>query len=86
MNEYWLDSDILIQAKNTYYAFDIAPGAIFWAILEKGAASGLIRSPMMVHEEIMRGGDQLTDWAKAMRSNGLFVDASQAIQKQIGII
>ena len=33
-----VDANILIDAKNRYYAFDIAPG--FWAWLEQAHRSG----------------------------------------------
>src|SRR3954471_18050777 len=84
MNPFWLDADVLIQAKNTFYAFDIAPG--FWEALRKGARDGLIRSPMMVHDEIMKGGDELTKWAKLVRSLDLFQDADQKVQACVGQI
>lgn len=33
-----VDANVLIEAKNRYYAFDIAPG--FWAWLEQGHRTG----------------------------------------------
>ena len=84
MTRYWLDADVLIQAKNTFYAFDIAPG--FWEILEQSAEAKLVCSPMMVHDEIMKGGDELTKWAKLMRANNLFIEADQAVQRGVGTI
>ena len=35
---YLLDSDVLIQAKNAHYGFDICPG--FWAWIERKYQSG----------------------------------------------
>lgn len=78
MNPYWLDSDVLIQAKNAYYAFDIVPG--FWTSIASSVDSGFIQSPMMVYDEIMRGGDELTEWAKGMISHSLFKDADKDVQ------
>ena len=79
---FWLDSDVLIQAKNSYYAFDIAPS--FWGALENGVDGGLVRSPKMVHDELMKGGDDLTEWAKLMADRGLFEDADKDTQAFVG--
>lgn len=56
-----LDADTLIQAKNTYYAFDLAPG--FWDWLERGLASGQLGSVEAVGVELKRGNDELAAWA-----------------------
>lgn len=56
-----LDADALIQAKNTYYAFDLAPG--FWHWLDRGHAAGRLASVDAVGQEIKRGHDELADWA-----------------------
>lgn len=84
MDCHWLDCDVLIQAKNTFYAFDIAPG--FWGALQRGVNSGCVRSPMMVHDEIMKGGDELTQWAKRMRAINLFPDPDQDVQEGVAAI
>jgi hypothetical protein len=81
---YWLDADVLIQAKNSYYAFDIVPS--FWGALQQGVNDGLVLSPMMVHDELMRGGDELTNWAKGMKGSGLFQDADKKVQAFVGKI
>ena len=36
--KFWMDSDVLIRAKNEHYAFDIAPG--FWEIIKRSAQGG----------------------------------------------
>ena len=76
MKTFWPDSNVFMQAKNLYYAFDIAPG--FWRGVSECAKSGSIKSPMMVYNEIAKGGDELTAWAKTVT---LFVDPSKKVQE-----
>lgn len=60
-----LDSNILIQAKNEYYAFDICPG--FWELLEREAAAGNLLSIEQVFDEIQDGKDELAEWVAGRR-------------------
>lgn len=57
---YILDSNILIQAKNFYYAMDICPG--FWELLDEMFADGRASSVKSVYREIRAGNDELADW------------------------
>ncbi|MFH9416198.1 DUF4411 family protein [Streptomyces rochei] len=57
-----VDSNVLIEAKNRYYAFDIAPG--FWAWLDYAHANHLVCSIDPVREELIEGGDELSVWAR----------------------
>jgi len=59
---YLLDSSVLIEAKNRYYAFDIAPG--FWAWLDHAHAHGLACSIEAVRDELLAGNDELAEWAR----------------------
>ncbi|WP_287903751.1 DUF4411 family protein [Arthrobacter sp.] len=59
---YLLDANILIEAKNRYYAFDIAPG--FWTWLERAHAGRLACSIDAVRDELVVGNDELAVWAK----------------------
>lgn len=45
-----LDANVLIEAKNRYYAFDIAPG--FWRWLENAHSRGVACSIERVREEL----------------------------------
>lgn len=67
---YLLDANVLIEAKNRYYAFDIAPG--FWKWLERAHALGEVCSIEAVRDELIGGADELSDWAK---TNGSFFQA-----------
>ena len=64
MPEFWIDSDVLIGAKDGLFAFDIAPR--FWSALDTHAHLGRISSPAMVLHEINNGfpDDVLRQWAK----------------------
>jgi hypothetical protein len=78
--KFWLDSDVLMRAKNEHYAFDIAPG--FWEIIKRNAKSGKLCCPSSVLDEIARGGDELSDWVNAERGTNLFVEPDQDIQRR----
>ena len=56
-----VDTNVLIEAKNRYYAFDIAPG--FWAWLERAHEQSLACSIRPVRDELLEGDDELADWA-----------------------
>lgn len=64
---YLLDSNIMIEAKNRYYAFDICPG--FWTWIESCHARDRIFSTYAVRDELMKGEDDLTDWVKRLPSS-----------------
>lgn len=64
---YLVDANVLIDAKNRYYAFDIAPG--FWEWLESAHAAGEVGSIEAVRKELVDGNDELAEWAK---TNGSF--------------
>ena len=57
---YLIDTSVVIQVKNSYYAFDIAPG--FWnQLLGKVMSKDCIFIDSVVHE-IDKGKDELKDW------------------------
>lgn len=60
-----VDANVLIEAKNRYYAFDIAPG--FWRWLEKAYSRGAVCSIERIREELLQGKDELSDWARNHR-------------------
>jgi hypothetical protein len=70
-----LDSDVLIQAKNRHYAFDVVPG--FWDWLDSAHSEGRLFSVQRVREELLAGGDQLADWARERES--LFLAPDDAV-------
>ncbi len=58
---YLLDANVLIEAKNRYYAFDIAPG--FWEWLDQAHRKHLACSIEAVRDELVAGDDELAIWA-----------------------
>ncbi|HTR38553.1 MAG TPA: DUF4411 family protein [Bryobacteraceae bacterium] len=85
MPTFWLDSNVFLQAKNLYYAFDIAPG--FWDVISEGVAKGIVRSPMMVYNELATGADDLADWANTKKRSGeLFVEPDERMQNYFSTI
>lgn len=79
MNEYCLNANIYIQAKNGPYGFDIVPG--FWNWLNSLLIKGNIYGPYMVYEELTAGDDRLSDWTKERKDAGLFQVPSVEIQE-----
>lgn len=57
-----IDTNILIQAKNNHYAFDIAPS--FWDALIKQGGLGNVCSTEHVRDELVHYGDNLSTWIK----------------------
>lgn len=82
MGAYWLDADVLIQAKNTLYSFEIARP--FWDFLENQSSRGIIRSSFKVYGEIMSyedRNDALVKWAKPRKNSGLFIVPDKRVQE-----
>lgn len=63
---YLVDANVLIEAKNRYYAFDIAPG--FWAWLDQAHDNAVACSIEAVRDELLEGSDELADWAETNAS------------------
>jgi hypothetical protein len=59
---YLVDANVLIEAKNRYYAFDIAPG--FWAWLDRAHEQSIACSIDAVRDELLEGNDEIADWAR----------------------
>ncbi len=60
---YLLDANVFIQAKNTYYSFDVCPG--FWDSLIGAHEGGSVGSIVPVKSELEIGKDELADWVRA---------------------
>ena len=73
---YLLDTDVFIQAKNFHYGFDICPA--FWDWIDEQQQAGEVRSIEKVQDELVAGGDDLTDWAQA-RGSALFLRPDAAV-------
>lgn len=89
MPRFWLDADVLIQAKNGLYSFEIAPP--FWSFLDEQARLGKIRSSTKIYDEILKREDEkdkLTLWVKNRKTSGMFVAPAKEkdVQKVYGEI
>lgn len=75
---YLVDANILIDAKNRYYAFDIAPG--FWNWLERARRQNQVISIDAVRDELLLGDDELAVWAHDHREFFLPIDQATTTQ------
>jgi len=73
VTKYLIDTNSLIDAKDSFYAFDICPG--FWNALMRHHASGELFSIDRVRDEIVDGNDRLVSWARKM-PKGFFVGSN----------
>lgn len=72
--KYLLDTNVLIEAKNGYYAFDICPG--FWSWIKSYSDMKSIR---FVEEEILEGKDELSSWIQSELQD-YFIEENDDIQ------
>ena len=84
MADYWLDSNVFIEANKGPYGFDIAPG--FWTFLDEMVNTGRVCSSIMVYYELTAGDDDVANWAKDRRSSGLFMEPDAAVQDRFRAI
>ncbi len=77
-----VDANVLIEAKNRYYAFDIAPG--FWAWLDQSHNDAVACSLEAVRDELLEGSDELADWAKNNAS--FFLPIDQGATRHFGAL
>ena len=71
---YLLDANILITAANTYYSISRIPE--FWSWLQYQAASGRVKIPIEMYEEVLEGrkeDDELLDWVKDDKNRAALV-------------
>lgn len=80
---HWLDSNVLIDAKNDAYGFDIAPG--FWEFLEEGIRDQRFLLPDAVRGEIIERDDELAGWVRGL-PNGSIILPDQQVQALYGDI
>jgi hypothetical protein len=80
------DTNVFIEAKNHYYAFDICPG--FWDWIDhvvKAKAGSIVN----VCDELRGGRDDLATWANGRRTQSWFLKvddpATQAVFKVLRI-
>ena len=67
---YLLDANVFISAKGLHYGFDFCPA--FWDWLARENRAGNVYSIEKVGDELLSGGDELADWARA-RGGDFFI-------------
>ena len=75
---YLLDANVLITAKNTYYAMDRVPE--FWAWLAHHGGLGNVKIPEEIYDEVKDGSDELADWLKEDD-----ISAALRLQEQVDV-
>lgn len=68
---YLLDANVFIEAKNFYYRFETFPA--FWEWLDAEQEHGSLASISPIFEELAKGNDELSDWAKIRKDSGWFL-------------
>jgi hypothetical protein len=68
------NTNVFIEAKNRYYAFDVCP--VFWDWIDASHRVAVL-SVDKVRDELIGGGDELAEWAK-QRGEGFFLKPDQA--------
>jgi len=68
---YLLDANVFIEAKNQYYRPNSFPR--FWQWLDLAQTKGQLASIQMIQEELLKGGDELSDWAREREDAGWFL-------------
>lgn len=77
---YLPDSNVFIEAQNTYYSFEFCPA--FWEWLATANASGVLYSIGAVYEELQKQGDELAQWARE-RGRTFFLPPDDAHQRSL---
>lgn len=81
MSSYWIDTDVLVSAKNGPYPLNTRIAEVFWSTLAGAFDGGTIKMPRRVYREIVEGRadrDDLADWL-ARREN-LYKDTPRNVQ------
>lgn len=64
---YLVDANIFIQPHQKFYPFDFAPS--YWEFLSTHIKNGDIGLLSLVYDEVLKGGDDLSDWLKDLGCN-----------------
>ena len=72
--KYALDANAFIQAKRRFYALDFCPG--YWRTLIWHQQQDRLCSVDKVRDELLRGGDDLTQWVEQQFGAPAFADTT----------
>jgi len=84
MRKYCLDTNVLIEAKNGPYAFDIAPS--FWELIHENFEQRIVITSSLVYKELTEGDDDLAIWIRAQKDLGCFIEPDKNVQDQFSAI
>ena len=79
---YVLDTNVFIEAKDSYYMFDFCPA--FWDWLTQQNGEGVVYSVQKVYEELEKGDDDLLEWAK--KQEGFFLQPDSATEDALRVV
>lgn len=80
---YWLDSDVLVFAKDTIAPIGYREFAGFWEMIERNMESGIVRITKRNFQEITEGRDtedDLAKWLKPRRGVSIGVPPNKEVQ------
>jgi len=83
--KYLLDSNVFIQAKNSYYSFDFCPA--FWNYLKHFAAhinDGL--SIIQIKDELLNGEDELSEWISSLPAKYFITSPQDEFRKIVNYV
>ena len=85
MSSYWLDSDVLVFAKDYIAPFGYTEYAGFWSVIERNITSGAIKITKRNFQEITEGrkaDDDLAKWLRLQltKCSGVRVAPSKSVQ------
>lgn len=78
-----LDANAFIESKNRHYAFDFCPAYWDWVLQQNEA--GEVFSVWAIREELLRGDDELTQWAK-QRDASFFLEPDEAVVGSMQVV
>lgn len=84
MNSYWLDSDVLVYAKDHVAPFGYEEFSGFWKLVERNIETGVVKITKRNYQEITEGRateDELAKWMKIRRGNGVCVPPTKEVQE-----
>lgn len=81
---YWLDSDVLVYAKDNIAPFGYTDFSGFWSLIERNISSGNVKITKRNYQEIIEGRDiqdDLAKWLKRLKGEGVCVAPIKEVQE-----
>ncbi len=85
MNSFWLDSDVLVYAKDEFAPLGYEEFIGFWLLLERKMSAGVIKITRANYKEITENratDDELANWLKLQLSKGFHVSVAPSKEVQ----